>query len=225
MSAIRVSVLMPVLNPHPVFFRQAVDSILSQSLKELELVIVEDPSPNSAATLLAGLNDSRMRHYANPTRTSLPEQRNRALHEAHGELVAIHDADDISEPDRLLKQSAFLDEHPEIGVAGSQLTIIDHEGKPCGKRVYPTEHKKIVKAMRRFNPLGHSAVMARRAAMLGAGGYQMNGWTEDYDLWCRLARAGVGFANVDEAAACATVFIRCHPSRPIYGERCGTHWP
>jgi len=95
-----VSVVMPVLNPHPVYFRQAVESILNQTLQDWELVIVEDPSPRSAAEILKDYPDPRIRHFVNPQRTSLVQQLNRGLQETQAELVARHDHDDISEPER-----------------------------------------------------------------------------------------------------------------------------
>src|SRR5947207_11341680 len=109
-----VSVLMPVLNPHPVYFREAVQSILAQERADLELVIVEDPGERSAAELLPA--DPRIRHVRNPERTSLVDQRNRALAEARADFVAMLDADDIAEPARLATQLAFLRDHPEVGV-------------------------------------------------------------------------------------------------------------
>lgn len=65
-----VSVLMPVYNPHPIYFRQAVQSIINQTLDDWELVIVEDPSPRSTAEILAKFDDPRIRHFRNPQRTS-----------------------------------------------------------------------------------------------------------------------------------------------------------
>src|SRR4051812_32143424 len=91
-----VSVMMPVLNPHPVYFREAIESILAQSLQDLELVIVEDPSQASGQAVIDQLGDSRIRYFRNTARTSLVEQRNKALTEARADIVACLDADDIA---------------------------------------------------------------------------------------------------------------------------------
>lgn len=195
-----VSVVMPLLNPHPEYFLQAVRSILQQTHTNLELIILEDPSPRSGKEMLAGLDDSRIRHFINPSRTSLIAQRNRGLAEARAELVALQDADDISEPDRLQKQVAYLQEHPDVTVLGTQISIIDDAGRHQGFRAYPLKHDAILRAMPRYSPLAQPSVMFRKDAVLSAGGYQYDRYTvaEDYDLWSRLAARGVRFANLPE---------------------------
>jgi glycosyltransferase involved in cell wall biosynthesis len=192
---------MPLLNPHPVYFPQAVRSVLQQTLTDLELIIIEDPSPRSGKGLLTGLEDPRLRHIVSPSRTSLIAQRNRGLAEARADLVALQDADDISEPDRLQKQAAYLHAHPEIAVLGTQLRIIDDAGKHLGYRAYPGDHDAILRVMPRFSPLAQPSVMLRKSIVLEAGGYEYDHYTvaEDYDLWSRLAARGVRFANYPEA--------------------------
>src|SRR6185369_10850241 len=98
-----VSVVMPVLDPDPTYFRLAVESVLRQTLADLEFVIVEDPSPRSAATVLAEFADPRVRHFVNPARTSFAAQINRGLQESRSDLIARFDADDICDPRRLEK--------------------------------------------------------------------------------------------------------------------------
>ncbi len=195
-----VSVVMPVLNPHPVYFRQAIESILNQTLQDWELVIVEDPSPRSAAEILKDYPDPRIRHFVNPQRTSLVQQLNRALREARAEKVARHDHDDISEPERLEKQVKFMESHPEIAVVGTWLQLINEEGQPLGIRRYPCDHDDIVRTMPIYNPIGQPSVMFRKEVALRHGGYQYDKFpaVEDYDLWCRMAKNGVKFANLPE---------------------------
>ncbi len=196
-----VSVVMPVLNPHPIYFRQAVESILAQTLTELELVIVEDPSPSSGAELLRGIDDPRLRHIRNAARTSLVDQRNQALEATRADFIAMLDADDIAEPARLQKQLDFLRAHPDVGLLGSQLTIIDENSAQIGTRGYPTEHAEIVRAMARYNSIAQPSVMCRRHVVFDAGCYQYRAFpvNEDYELWSRLAARGVRFANHPEA--------------------------
>jgi glycosyltransferase involved in cell wall biosynthesis len=191
---------MPVLNPHPVFFRQAVASVLEQTHADLELVIVEDPSERSAADLLADLADERVRHFRNRQRTSFADQLNRGLAEARADLVARLDADDICEPDRLRKQLDYLRGRPGVAVLGSQLSIMDTRGDQVGVRPYPVEHDAILAALPRYCPLAHSGVLFRKEPILQAGGYRpsRHPGTEDYELWSRLARRGLRFANHPE---------------------------
>ncbi len=204
----RVSVVMPVLNPDADYLGRAVDSILGQTFGDFELLVIEDPSSRSAAPVLAQRQDLRIRYIVNLERTSLVDQLNRGLAEARGELVARFDADDLCEPDRLEKQVAFLDVHPQIGVLGTQLAILDGEGRLCGRRDYPCDHDAIAGALARFNALAHPSVMFRKHLVVEAGGYNHRYLgNEDYELWCRLVARGVRLANL----RAALVRYRIHP--------------
>lgn len=195
-----ISVVMAVFRPDPVYFPQAVKSVLDQTYEELELVIVEDPSDQSAADLLSQFSDPRIRHYCNQSRTGLVAQRNQTLNQARGELVAVLDADDICYPDRIQKQVAFLQRHEDVDVLGSQLEIIDTIGQCIGWRDYPTEHEAMFRAMSRYNPIAQPSVMFRNDRVLKAGGYTYDKYpaVEDYELWSRLVRAGTRIANHQE---------------------------
>jgi glycosyltransferase involved in cell wall biosynthesis len=203
-----VSVLMAVLLPHPRYFREAVQSILDQTFTDFELIIVEDPSTRSARDMLQDFDDPRIVYFANEQRTSLAAQRNRALAEARGELVAIFDADDISEPTRLEKEVAFLLDHPEVDVVGSQLEIIDGEGRLQGSKRYHCDHEGILTAIKRVMPLCQGSALYRKALIEEAGGYRSNEFNacEDYDMLSRLAHAGAQFANLPESL----LFYRFH---------------
>jgi glycosyltransferase involved in cell wall biosynthesis len=206
-----VSVVMPVFHPDSNYFPCAVQSILHQTFQDFELIIVEDPSPRRGRDLIAHLRDPRIYHLANTQRTSLVEQRNLGLAAARGEFLALLDADDIAETDRLDKQLAFLRDHPEVDVLGSQITLIDASGQVCGYRSFPTSHEAILKAMHRIVPFSQPSVMIRREVLKRWGGYRLRKFAaaEDYELWCRLARAGVRFANHPEAL----IRYRLHPSQ------------
>lgn len=193
-----VSVLMPVLNPHPAYFPEAVASVLAQTLADWELVIVEDPSAVSAGDLLKRFDDPRIRHITNPARTGLLAQRNRTLHEAQADLVAMLDADDVMMPGRLEAQVAFLANHPDIAVVGSHLRVIDPAGAEVGFRQYPTTPEAILRTMPRFNAVPQPAVTGRKAVFQALGGYQLDGPAEDYELWSRMMLAGHRFAHLEE---------------------------
>jgi glycosyltransferase involved in cell wall biosynthesis len=197
----RVSVLMTVLKAHPVYFPQAVRSILAQTFPDFELLIVEDPSSSLAGPLLRSFDDPRIRHHLNPRRTSLIEQKNQGLAAARGDLVALIDADDVAEPDRLEKQVHFLETYPEVAVLGSQVRIIDGAGRSRGYRTFPLHHEAILRALPSIVPLSQPSVMLRKEAVLKAGGYAFRDYAvaEDYELWSRLALGGLRFANHAEA--------------------------
>jgi glycosyltransferase involved in cell wall biosynthesis len=120
----RVSVLMPVFDPDPKYFAEAIESVLSQSMHDWELLIVEDPSRRKVADTLRNFSDPRIRHFANAVRTSLVFQRNRTLGLARGQYVAMLDADDVAEPNRFEEQCHVLDTDTRTGVVGFHKTKI-----------------------------------------------------------------------------------------------------
>jgi glycosyltransferase involved in cell wall biosynthesis len=228
-SAPLVSVIMPVYNPHPVYFRQAVDSIRRQTLTEWELLIVEDPSPRPAAPLLADLNDPRIRHLVRSEKGTIVESLNWGLAESLAPIVARADADDVCEPDRLEKQLAYLNQHPEIDVMGTQLAIIDGDGNLRGYRRYPLDHGAILCGMTRYNALAHPSVVFKKERVAAAGGYR-GFFNEDYELWGRLAGRQANFANHPEALVRYRVIPKGIRSAKVRDMLCGTlevkrlHW-
>ncbi|MGE0865716.1 MAG: glycosyltransferase [Vicinamibacterales bacterium] len=194
-----VSIVVPVFEPHPVFFRQAIDSLLAQTYAGFEVIIVEDPSPASGRAMLAGLADRRITHIVNAARTSLPQQHNRALAEARGRFICRFDADDVCEPQRIERELAYLERHPEVDVVGCWLTVIDDQSAVLGMRRYPTDHAAIVAAMQRFNPIANSSVMFRREVYERFGGWRDSTLpAQDYEWYSRLAAGGARFANLPE---------------------------
>lgn len=206
-----VSVVMAVYKPHPIYFPEAVRSVLAQTISDLELVIVEDPSPACGVEMLKGIADARVRHFVNPIRTHLVAQRNRCLAEARSDLVATLDADDISEPDRLERQLNYLGQHPDVAAVGSQLRVIVADGRTLGYRAYPLDDLGIRQAVRRFSPMAQNTVLFRKPVIQEAGGYQFsyNNTAEDYDLWSRLACRGRRMANLPYPL----VRYRIHPGQ------------
>jgi glycosyltransferase involved in cell wall biosynthesis len=191
----RVSVLMPVLNPDPEHFRHAVESVLEQSMADWELIIIESPSDVDGRNLLTHIQDVRIRHIRNQQFTPFALQLNQGLHLARAPWVARFDADDICVPERLEKQLAYLETHPEIDVLGSRIEMIDEFGTSLGYRRYPLHHESIVDAMPRFAPIAHPSVIFNRQKIIALGGYTAGLYVADYDLWSRLAQAGARFAN------------------------------
>lgn len=199
MTAPLVSIVVPVFAPHPVFFRQAIDSVLAQSFADFELIVIEDPSPAQGQAMLAGIDDPRLIYILNTERTSLPRQHNRGLAEARGRFICRFDADDVCEPHRLERELAHLQEHPHVDIVGSWLTVIDERGGVVGSRKYPAGHAEIVAAMRRFNPIANSTVMFRREVYERFGGWRDSTLpAQDYEWYSRLGAGGARFANLVE---------------------------
>jgi O-antigen/teichoic acid export membrane protein len=190
---------LPVKAPDPRWFPEALRSVLAQSVRDLEVIVIEDPSSVSAEPMLQEFEDPRIRYVKQERPSSLVERLNLGLGLARAPLVARMDADDVCEPDRLEKQLAFLDANADVDVVGTDLTIIDENGRAVGHRAYPTTHAAILEAFSRFNAVAHPAVTFRRATVEAAGGYQHpERAAQDYELWSRLAAGGRRFANLPE---------------------------
>jgi glycosyltransferase involved in cell wall biosynthesis len=194
-----VSIVMPLLMPHPLYFREAIESVVNQSFTDFELIVVEDPSAATGQAFLARFNDARIKYILNSERTSLVRQHNRALSETRGRFICRFDADDICEPQRLERELTFLQSHPGVDIVGSCVTVIDEHGAVIGARQYPLEHNAILAAMRRYNPIANSTVMYRREVYERFGGKRDSPLpAQDYEWYSRVATGGARFANLAE---------------------------
>jgi|GEM_PF-1204101 len=185
----RVSVVMPAYNC-AAYLEKAVDSVLQQTLEDIELVIVQEAgSRDRTDAILSDLDDPRVRVVRNDTPLGLARSLNRGFALARGEYVARMDADDVALPERLERQAVYLDAHPSVAVVGSAVRYIDADGRELGTRQYPTTPARVLWGMHFDNAMCHPATMLRRAAFESAGGYSTRArdW-EDYELWTRLMR-------------------------------------
>ena len=172
------------------YFDQTVESVLSQSFRDFEFLMINDGDPEESERIRERFPDPRIR-IINQPRDTVARKRNRGLHEARGEIIAVIDSDDFCEPGRLEKQMAFLRDNPDHVLVGSALRYVNEKSETVGHRVYPKTHEEIRRTIVRTNCIAQPAVMARRQALIDAGGYTDEfPWTEDYDLWIRLARTG-----------------------------------
>ncbi len=188
-----VSVLMAVYNGQK-YLRNAVDSVLGQTFGDFEFVIIDDGSTDSSLSILESYaaKDSRMRLLSRPNQ-GLTKSLNEGLTLCKGELIARMDADDACMPQRLEKQVAYLREHPEIALVGSQVQFIDPDDCPINvKPGLVLSHEQIDAALLRKGwPLVHPAVLMRAADVRAIGGYDQRYQTnQDHDLFLRLAEKG-----------------------------------
>jgi glycosyltransferase involved in cell wall biosynthesis len=194
-----VTVLLGVYNGAQRLGR-AIESVLAQTFADFELLVIDDASQDASVRIVEQLaaRDSRIRLLRNERNEGLGAVLHRGILEARADLIARMDADDVALPERLEKQVRFLSDHPRVDVLGTCAIDIDEDGRPLRERRVPTDHDTIVKLMW-TNPLIHPTVMFRRDRVLAAGSYSATvRRRQDYELWFRCVRAGLGFANLPE---------------------------
>jgi hypothetical protein len=186
----RVTVLLPVYNGER-HLREAIDSILGQTYGDFELLIVNDGSVDGTGDIIHSYHDSRLVVLDNPRNLGLAKSLNRGLRRARGELIARHDADDVSEPEWLRRVMALLDREPMVAVAATWFTEVTADGTVmpgCPPRD-PTEMRW---RLLFHCPIVHSGVVIRASVVEDLGGFDESlGYAEDYDLWCRIARTRI----------------------------------
>lgn len=182
----RVSVVVSVRDGAP-FLEQALESILSQTLHELELIVVDDGSTDQTPEILAtfAARDSRVRVLQREG-SGLTAALNQGCAAAAATYVARFDGDDVALPDRLARQAELLDAHPDVGLVGGAYFSIDAAGRRGATFNPPTGDAALRARLSRYNVFAHPAATFRRAAFEEVGGYRLTE-AEDYDLWLRIS--------------------------------------
>jgi hypothetical protein len=170
------------------FLAEAIESILAQTFRDFEFIIVDfgstDDSKRIAASYAA--KDSRIRLHEIP-HCGLAEARNAGCFLAQGRYIAVMDADDISLQDRLTSEIDFMEKHPEVGFLGGATEWIDANGKSLRVKHFPAEDRENRIALFRGCSFCQPTVLIRREAFVSVGGYRpVFVLAEDYDLWLRI---------------------------------------
>jgi glycosyltransferase involved in cell wall biosynthesis len=205
----KVSVIMAVYNGE-LYVKQAVESVLQQTYKDFELIIINDGSTDDTLRIVRTFNDERI-NIITQKNEGPAKARNNGIKSARGEYIANLDSDDICLPERLEKQVEFLDNNPDYVIIGSNGFVTDRNGTTIYTSSYPLTDAKI-RAQLPETPFINSAVMFRKKAALKAGGYyeQLNFYKiycEDCILWNRMTDSGK-LANIKEPL----IYYRLSPS-------------
>ena len=196
-----VSVVLTTYNGER-YLREAIDSIVNQTFRDFEFIIVDDASTDSTPTIL--------RHYQekDPRITVLRNEANRGgtaslnvgLAHARGAYVAVMDHDDVSLPGRLRAQVDFLQNHPDIFLVGTRAHIIDERGVRISTSKSPTDPDAIARMLPKRNPFYHPSVMFRNDSSVRYR--EKIRYVMDYDLYLRLVLAGKRLANLPDVYLC-----------------------
>ena len=180
-----VTVLMPVYNGEK-YLKEAIESILNQTFRNFEFLIIDDGSTDNSVKIIQSFNDLRIRLIRNESNIGLIKTLNKGLKLSNGKYIARMDCDDVSLPKRLSAQVNFMEKHPEIGVCGSWVKIIGLEKKFINK--YPQKHEE-ARAYLLFNtPFAHPAVIIRKEILEKYKlEYDENyKHADDYEFWSRI---------------------------------------
>jgi glycosyltransferase involved in cell wall biosynthesis len=190
-----VTAFMPVYNGMK-FLAESVGSILGQTLREFEFLVIDDGSSDGSAAYIEGLGDPRVRLIRHGANQGIRGTYNHGLAEARGTYVAIMDQDDVAAPARLERQLAFMEANPGVGLCGSQVSLIGDAGGPSWIRFLEPAEIRI--ALLFENPVCHPSVMLRMSTLTRHGlSYPDYPYAEEYALWTRLARHAA-LANLGE---------------------------
>ncbi len=183
-----LSIIMPLYNNEK-YVGEAIGSLLAQSFGDFELIVVNDCSTDSSLEVVKNFNDPRIKILNNEVNEGIVYSRNKGLEVAQGKFIAPFDSDDVAMPEKFMRQIAYLKKHPEIGLLGSWVLLINQEGHTMKQHWKLNANQNMVPSLMLFkNYFTHSAIILRRDAIPKEGyksGFDM---VEDYKLCCDVAR-------------------------------------
>jgi len=172
------------------FISQTLTSLINQSLGDFELIVVDDGSSDNTVEVVRAFAEPRLRLIQSEGNRGIALSQNRAFAEARGNFLALQDHDDLSAPDRLAMQVAFLENHPSVALVGSECVVIDQDGKTTGHFTVPTSDIDLKWSLLTHNVFLHTSVMFRREVLDEMSPYspasEFN-YAEDYEFLSRLA--------------------------------------
>lgn len=213
----KYSVLMSLYKKEkPEYLRLSIDSMLNQTVKPDEIVLVEDgPLTEELYAVLDEYGD-KLTRIRNKKNLGLGLALNVGLKACRNELVARMDTDDISKTERCEKQLHYFEQHSETDIVGGDIAeFIGDESNIVGKRVVPQTNEEIREYMKKRCAFNHMSVMYKKGSVQAAGGYQDWFWNEDYYLWIRMLLNGAVFANT------GTVLVDVRTGKEMYQRRGG----
>ena len=197
-----VSILMSIYNESPYFLRGAVESILSQSYTNSEIVLISDNPHNDELNKIAAgyaQKDSRIKFIKNKENIGLTKSLNKGINCCNGKYLVRMDGDDISLPTRIEMQVEYMEKHPEVDVASSNVCFIDEEDHELSKSNLPTDNESIKAELLFHSPIIHPAVIIRNEKT-SEHSFQYDEhyrYSQDYALWVDMLKDGKRFGNIE----------------------------
>jgi glycosyltransferase involved in cell wall biosynthesis len=196
----KVSIVMPVYNT-ATFLTESVQSILDQTFRDFEFIIIDDGSTDGSLDVLRSFRDERIVLLSNGINRGLVFTLQRGLAAAGGRYIARMDGDDIASPERLRLQVEYLDAHPEADLVATCVSLIDELGRPIGEWRDDREHTTPA-SIRSFlpvnNSVAHPSVLVKAEIIRKLGYRAEQREAEDYDLWLRWASSGYSLHKLQQ---------------------------
>ena len=184
----RVTVLMPVYNGAK-YLKEAIDSILSQSYADFEFLIINDGSTDHSLEIIKSYSDNRIHLINNDENIGVARSLNKGIQLARGEFIVRMDADDISLPNRIMRQVEYMDKNLGIGISGTWLKHIIQNDIDNLIWKFQTDPNMIRFLLLFYNPMGHNTVILRKKFFISNKLFYRPSYetAEDYDLWVRAS--------------------------------------
>ena len=179
---------MPAYNAEK-YIAEAIESILNQSFKDFEFIIIDDCSIDKTWEIIQKYaeKDKRIVKMRNEENLRISRTLNKGIEIAKGKYIARMDADDRSYPDRLEKQFYFMEKNPEIGISGGTMEVCDEKMNILNKRKYNLEDEEIRKKLFRYSPFCHPLVIYKTELARKIKGYNEKFYvSQDYDFYFRI---------------------------------------
>ena len=184
-----ISAVIPLYKPNFGYFRECLSSIRSQTVSNFEIILISDFISNEIREYIESINDERIKLIENKEKLGLQKSLNKGVKLSKGEYIARMDSDDICYSNRFEDQINFLKENKDYALVGSDIIMIDENGRKIGLRNFPQTYSEIKAKIPIYITFGHSAVMFKKDAFEKLGGYDENlENAEDYDLWLKFIR-------------------------------------
>ena len=207
------------INDHPAHFRESLMSVINQTVKPSEIIIVLDGPVKS---LINDIIKNCHKIYSNLVVVKLAKNmghaisRQRGIESSSNELIALMDSDDISVPDRFEKQLTYFNNYPELDVLGGQISeFIKTQKNSVGLRNVPLLNDEIKKYLKKRCPFNQMTIMMKKSSVKKVGGYIHWYCNEDYYLWIRMLLDGSNFRNLPE------ILVHVRVGNEMYNRRGG----
>ena len=187
----KISLIMSVYNGED-YLSEAIESVLTQSFTDWELIVINDCSTDTTASILSdyAAKDTRVKVHTNEVNLRLPSSLNKALTLAQGKYIARMDADDICLPNRLQKQYEFMENHPEIALSSCRFMTLKNGVIASGGCGGKNDANSVQALLLVTNPILHPGIIAKAEVIKELGYDKTFTCTEDMELWTRFVTAG-----------------------------------